>query len=149
MAIDSVIRSSGISVTRPGMRVLRWPRSRRAFSSVVRLPGVGRFVAALAPPPGDGPSEDTMDNGFYECRLVGTANDGAKAWALIAGSGDPGNRATVKFVCESALALATERERLPGGAMRAGFLTPATAFGDVLAERLRRVGVTVECPVAR
>ena len=116
------------------------------FTSAMRLPGVGRFVAAIAPPPGDGPSEDTMDNGFYECRLVGTADDGTKAWAVVAGKGDPGNRATVKFVCESALALATERDRLPGGATRAGLLTPATAFGNVLVDRLRRAGVTLECP---
>ena len=51
------------------------------FQSVMRLPGVGRFVEAIAPAPGDGPSEETMDNGFYECRLVGTADDGTKAWA--------------------------------------------------------------------
>ena len=56
-----------------------------------------------------------MDNGFYECRLVGTADDGTKAWARIAGKGDPGNRATVTFVCESALALATQADQLPGG----------------------------------
>ena len=72
------------------------------FQSVMRLPGVGRFVEAIAPAPGDGPSEETMDNGFYECRLVGIADDGTKAWARIAGKGDPGNRATVMFACESA-----------------------------------------------
>jgi short subunit dehydrogenase-like uncharacterized protein len=116
------------------------------FQSVMRMPGVGRFVEAIAPSPGEGPSEEAMDDGFYECRLVGTADDGAKAWALIAGKGDPGNRATVKFVCESALALATQRDRLPGGAGRAGFLTPATAFGNVLVERLRAAGVTLDCP---
>ena len=119
------------------------------FQSMMRMPGVGRFVEAIAPSPGDGPSEETMDNGFYECRLLGTADDGSKAWALIAGKGDPGNRATVKFVCESALALATERDRLPGGTRRAGFLTPATAFGDVLVERLRAAGETLDCPTTR
>ena len=116
------------------------------FQSMMRMPGVGRLVEAIAPSPGEGPSEETMDNGFYECRLVGTAGDGSKAWALIAGKGDPGNRATVKFVCESALALATQRDRLPGGVGRAGILTPATAFGDVLVERLRAADETLECP---
>ena len=118
------------------------------FQSLLRVPGVGRVIEAIAPSPGDGPSEATMDNGFYECRLVGTADDGAKAWALIAGKGDPGNRATVKFVCESALCLAMQRDHLPGGATRAGLLTPATAFGDVLVQRLRDAGVTLECPDA-
>ncbi|HEY6597826.1 MAG TPA: saccharopine dehydrogenase NADP-binding domain-containing protein, partial [Pseudomonadales bacterium] len=116
------------------------------FQSMMRLPGVGRAIEAIAPSPGTGPSEETMDNGFYECRLVGTADDGSKAWAFIAGKGDPGNRATVTFVCECAIALATQRDRLPGGADRAGLLTPATAFGDVLVERLRSAGVTLTCP---
>ena len=116
------------------------------FQSVMRMPGVGRFVEAIAPAPGDGPSEDAMDNGFFECRLVGTADDGAKAWALVADTGDPGNRATVKFLCESALALAMQRDQLPGGANRSGVLTPATAFGDVLVERLRAAGMTLTCP---
>ena len=116
------------------------------FQSLMRLPGVARFVEAIAPAPGDGPSEATMDDGFYECRFVGTADDGTKAWARIAGSGDPGNRATVTFVCESALALATQADQLPGGSGRAGFLTPATAFGDTLVVRLRSAGVTLDCP---
>jgi len=117
-----------------------------AFQSMMRLPGVARFVEAIAPAPGDGPSDEAMNNGFYECRLVGIADDGTKAWARIAGKGDPGNRATVTFVCESALAIATQSDQLPGGSSRAGFLTPATALGDVLAVRLRSVGVTLDCP---
>jgi short subunit dehydrogenase-like uncharacterized protein len=116
------------------------------FQAMMRLPGIGRAIETIAPSPGTGPSEETMDNGFYECRFVGTADDGSKAWAVIAGKGDPGNRATVMFVCESAIALATQRDRLPGGTDRAGLLTPATAFGDVLVERLRSAGVTLTCP---
>jgi short subunit dehydrogenase-like uncharacterized protein len=118
------------------------------FQSMMRLPGLGRTLAALGPAPGEGPSEETMDNGYFECRLLGIADDDSKVWALIEGTGDPGNRATVKFVCESALALAFDRDRLPGGRTRAGLLTPATAFGDILVERLRRSGITIECPGA-
>jgi short subunit dehydrogenase-like uncharacterized protein len=42
---------------------------------------------------------------------------------------------------ESALCLALNRDRLPG---RAGVLTPATAMGPVLAERLRSAGLTLQ-----
>ena len=42
---------------------------------------------------------------------------------------------------ESALALAFDAERLPQGA---GVLTPATAIGDPLVERLRSAGHTYE-----
>jgi short subunit dehydrogenase-like uncharacterized protein len=113
------------------------------FGAVARLPGLDRVLAMVAPPPGEGPSEETMDAGFFECLLVARADDGSRAWARLEDRGDPGNRATVKFVCESALCLALDREHLPD---RAGLLTPATAFGSVLAERLRRAGMRVECP---
>ena len=113
------------------------------FGAMARLPGVNRVIESVAPAPGEGPSEETMDAGFFECLLVGRADDGSRAWARLEDSGDPGNRATVKFICEAALCLALERERLP---TRAGLLTPAAAFGDVFAERLRAVGMRIECP---
>jgi short subunit dehydrogenase-like uncharacterized protein len=115
------------------------------FGAMSRLPGVNRALETVAPAPGEGPSEATMDAGYFECLLVGRADDGSRAWARLEDKGDPGNRATVKFVCESALCLALERDRLPA---RAGLLTPAIAFGDVLAERLRAAGMRAECPAA-
>jgi short subunit dehydrogenase-like uncharacterized protein len=113
------------------------------FGAVSRVPGIGRVIEAVAPAPGEGPSDAAMDAGFFECLLVGRADDGSRAWARIEDSGDPGNRATVKFVCESALSLALARDRLPA---RAGLLTPATALDGVLVERLREAGVRIECP---
>jgi short subunit dehydrogenase-like uncharacterized protein len=58
--------------------------------------------------------------------------------------GDPGNRTTVKFICESALGLAVDFARLPEGLQRGGILTPATGLGDVLVERLRKAGMQIE-----
>jgi short subunit dehydrogenase-like uncharacterized protein len=103
-----------------------------------------RLVAALAPAPGAGPSKRSMDGGSFRCDLVGVGERGARLRGCIAGSGDPGNRATTKFVCEAALALALDGDILPGGPSFGGVLTPATAFGAVLAARLRAVGMTVE-----
>jgi short subunit dehydrogenase-like uncharacterized protein len=42
---------------------------------------------------------------------------------------------------ESALCLVLDRDALPD---RAGMLTPATAMGDALVERLRAAGQTLE-----
>jgi short subunit dehydrogenase-like uncharacterized protein len=67
---------------------------------------------------------------------------------LIYGQGDPGNRATVKFLCESALSLALNMDELPGGLQRGGILTPATGLGDVLAQRLRQTGMLIEIAAA-
>ncbi|MBL8380423.1 MAG: saccharopine dehydrogenase NADP-binding domain-containing protein [Burkholderiales bacterium] len=104
-----------------------------------------RWVAeALGPPPGQGPSERTMDRGSFRCELVGVGEKGAVVRGRIAGRGDPGNRATTIFVCESALALARDADTLPGGAGYGGVLTPASALGDVLARRLAAAGMTIE-----
>ena len=85
-----------------------------------------------------------MDNGFFRCDLVGIAADGRKVFGLVSDKGDPGNRATVKFLCESALSLALNASQLPGGLQRGGVLTPATGLGDVLVERLRNAGMRLE-----
>jgi len=90
----------------------------------------------VTPAPGTGPGEKTMDDGWFRCELVGQASDGRTARILITDKGDPGNRVTVKCLCESALALALDE--LPA---RAGFLTPSTGLGDVLVRRLRHRGM--------
>jgi short subunit dehydrogenase-like uncharacterized protein len=119
------------------------------MQSLLRVPGAGRWNGAIGPAPGEGPSEHAMNSGYFECNFLGIADDATKCWARIAGDGDPGNRATTKFVCESALALALDRDRLGKGVTGAGLLTPATAFGDILIERLRVAGVTITCPAGR
>lgn len=103
-----------------------------------------RLAAKLAPSPGEGPSEKAMDAGRFRCDLVATGERGTVVHGRMADRGDPGNRATTKFVCESALALALEFKALPGGARLGGVLTPAIALGEVLARRLRAAGMKVE-----
>lgn len=107
-------------------------------------PQVRSLLQPMLPQPGIGPSEQTMNEGWFSCELVGTAIDGRKVRGLIRDQGDPGNRATVKLVCESALSLALHGEELPGGQARGGILTPATGLGDMLAQRLRCAGMTIE-----
>lgn len=111
------------------------------FDQALRKPLGRRIVGKLVPKPGEGPSERQMDEGFFRARLVGTAGDGRKALGIVSDTGDPGNRATVKMLCEAGLALLHDREALPD---RCGVLTPATAFGEVLLKRLRAAGMTWE-----
>jgi short subunit dehydrogenase-like uncharacterized protein len=114
------------------------------FVGILQQPQVRSILKPILPQPGNGPSEQTMNEGWFSCELIGTAIDGRKIRGIIRDQGDPGNRATVKFVCESALSLALQTDELPGGQTRGGILTPATGLGDVLAERLRKAGMTVE-----
>lgn len=101
----------------------------------------------LAPGPGTGPSERSMDQGSFRCELVGKSATGNEVRARIAGQGDPGNRATTRFVCEAALCLALQASKLPQDKDTSGILTPASGLGNVLVQRLRNAGMTLEVEV--
>jgi short subunit dehydrogenase-like uncharacterized protein len=103
-----------------------------------------RAARAFVPAPGQGPSVARMDGGSFRCELIGRTASGKTLRGRIADRGDPGNRATTKFVCEAALALALDSTKLPGGRALGGVLTPSTAFGAVLARRLAAAGMTIE-----
>jgi short subunit dehydrogenase-like uncharacterized protein len=109
-------------------------------------PGAGTLFAPAARRAEDWPDEMMEEGCHFRALFAGTAADGTRVWAEFSGRGDPSNGATVAIVCECALALALDRHRLPGGPARAGLLTPATAFGLELVERLRAVGMSLECP---
>jgi short subunit dehydrogenase-like uncharacterized protein len=117
------------------------------FGGIMAQAPLRRLLLPLLPQPGSGPSEQTMNEGWFRCELLGTASDGRKVKGLISDQGDPGNRATVKFLCESALGLVLNMDELPGGLQRGGILTPATGLGDVLIQRLRQTGMKIEVEV--
>ena len=94
----------------------------------------------ILPAPGRGPSEKTQRDGYFAMDIYTTTTTGARYTARVAGDGDPGYRATAVMLGESALSLVLGRDRLPD---TAGVLTPATALGDVLVERLRGAGVEI------
>ncbi|MDT0275414.1 saccharopine dehydrogenase family protein [Blastococcus goldschmidtiae] len=95
----------------------------------------------VLPAPGTGPSEEVREKGWFRMDVEATTESGRRYTAVAAGKGDPGYAATAVMLGESALALVLDGDRLPD---RAGSLTPATAFGDVLVERLRAAGHTYE-----
>jgi len=95
----------------------------------------------VLPAPGTGPSEEARRTGWFRMDVSATTESGRRYTAVAAGKGDPGYAATAVMLGEAALALALDGDRLPD---RAGSLTPATALGDVLVERLRAAGHTYE-----
>jgi short subunit dehydrogenase-like uncharacterized protein len=115
--------------------------------------GVGALTAGLSigparavldrilPSPGEGPSESQRTRGFFRIEIHARTSSGARYVARLAAQGDPGYKATSVMFGESSLCLAFDEERLPP---RAGVLTPAVAMGDVLVERLRLAGHTLE-----
>jgi short subunit dehydrogenase-like uncharacterized protein len=110
-----------------------------AFETAMKIGSVRKTIRNRLPP-GAGPSEEAMDGGWLRCELFGRSTDGRTARATLTGRGDPANRITVACVCEAALALACDAERLPA---RGGILTPASALGEVLLARLSPRGLTI------
>jgi short subunit dehydrogenase-like uncharacterized protein len=93
----------------------------------------------VLPSPGDGPGEKARENGSFDIEIHTRTSTGARYVAHVAAKGDPGYAATAVMLGESALCLARDGDALPD---RSGVLTPATAMGDALAERLRAAGQT-------
>ncbi len=115
-----------------------------AGQSALQFSPVRRFTAAIAPKPGEGPSQRAMDGGSFRCELIGKSASGKTVRAMVSYKGDPGNRATTKMVCQSALALALNLSDLPGGSKRGGVITPAFALGNALVQRLRAAGMKID-----
>lgn len=103
---------------------------------------VRRFAARRLPQPGEGPSREKREAGYFDVRLLGIhPSDASKNLrAHIHGDRDPGYGSTSKMLGESAVCLALD-DRTSGG----GCLTPASAMGAALLARLpRNAGVTFE-----
>jgi short subunit dehydrogenase-like uncharacterized protein len=102
-----------------------------------------RLVAdRLLPAPGEGPSKETRERGFFVTRLVGTLPDGArKLRGTVRGTSDPGYGETAKMLSESAVCLAQDADVIR---REGGVLTPASCMGMRLVERLRDAGMTFD-----
>jgi short subunit dehydrogenase-like uncharacterized protein len=79
--------------------------------------------------PGDGPTKEERENGFYDILFIGEWPDGKKLVANVTGDRDPGYGSTSKMIAETAIALAEIDG--PGGVT-----TPGAALGAKLRERL-------------
>jgi short subunit dehydrogenase-like uncharacterized protein len=101
------------------------------------IPPARKLLDRVLPDPGEGPSEQARERGFFKIDTHTRTSEGGRLVCRIAAPGDPGYKATAVMFGEAALALALDGERLPDAT---GVLTPATAMGDVLVERLRAAG---------
>ncbi len=76
-------------------------------------------------------------------KLWGRGTDKAGQEVLVTGGvtalhGDPGYRQTAKMIAETAVSLALDKDSLP---LTYGVLTPASALGSVLRQRLNARGM--------
>ncbi|MDE8669559.1 saccharopine dehydrogenase NADP-binding domain-containing protein [Pseudarthrobacter sp. H3Y2-7] len=111
----------------------------RAFTGAMAFPLTRKVLDRFLPVPGTGPSTSMQRAGWFHSQVTARTEDGQRYQAIAAGPGDPGYAATAVMAGETALALALDGDRLPPAK---GSLTPATALGSVLIERLRAAGHT-------
>ena len=89
-----------------------------------------------APKPGEGPSKEVRDAGYYEMLFLGLKDNEIKLKVSVKGQGDPGYSSTSKMITESALCLLNDCSDLEGG-----IYTTAPAFGFKLIKRLQQNNV--------
>ena len=112
------------------------------FAGAASLSFTRGLMQKFLPKPGEGPSDDAINNGYYDIELFGQhPTDSDKSVRVrVKGDKDPGYGSTSKMIAESALALAQDDLPVSGG-----FWTPASAMGDQLLARLpQSAGVTFE-----
>ncbi|MGJ8562686.1 MAG: saccharopine dehydrogenase family protein [Alphaproteobacteria bacterium] len=92
-------------------------------------------MAKNPPKPGEGPSKEERETGFYDVMFVGETAKGERIITGVTGDKDPGYGSTSKMIAESAICLAKDisRQQTPGG-----LYTSAPAMGDALIERLKK-----------
>ncbi|MEY4270786.1 MAG: hypothetical protein RLZZ58_2002 [Pseudomonadota bacterium] len=79
--------------------------------------------------PGDGPTAEERENGFYDILFVGEYPDGSEVRASVQGDRDPGYGSTSKMISEAAIGLLSCKAK-------GGVWTPGAAMGGDLVARL-------------
>ncbi|TXH20600.1 MAG: saccharopine dehydrogenase [Gammaproteobacteria bacterium] len=103
-----------------------------ALTDLGKLPGGG-------PKPGEGPTKEQRDAGYFDLLFIGTSDDGRKVRVSVKGDKDPGYGSTSKMLAETAICLVNSTET-PGG-----IWTPGAALRGKLSSRLEEhAGVKFE-----
>jgi short subunit dehydrogenase-like uncharacterized protein len=97
-----------------------------ALAAALKAP----FGGGGGPKPGEGPSKEERDNGFYDVLFVGEYPDGKSLRYGVKGKYDPGYGSTSRMIAETGFALLSCKA---DGAVG----TPGALLGEALVERLR------------
>jgi short subunit dehydrogenase-like uncharacterized protein len=90
------------------------------------------------PQPGEGPSKEERDNGFYDVLFLGEDAQGNTARVSVKGDRDPGYGSTSKMIAECAVCLLKQSSETGGG-----IWTPAPALGrDIITRLQANAGLT-------
>jgi short subunit dehydrogenase-like uncharacterized protein len=131
-------RYSEATITGPGARghVKAWLMSAglRLFVVAAAIGPLRKFfVTPFLPKPGEGPSREERENGYFNLLMIGELAGGDILRLRIKGNRDPGYGSTSRMLAETAVCLAKDEPEVDGG-----MWTPAAALGDKLLARLVR-----------
>ncbi len=104
-------------------------------AGLAQVPPARRLLLKVRAP-GEGPSEARRARSWFRVTFVGRA--GAQTVQTEVSGGDPGYTETSKMLAEAALCLVYDADRTP---QIHGVITPASAMGRPLVDRLRRAGI--------
>ena len=108
--------------------------------AMARAVAADKSMATDPTPPGEGPTREQRESGFYDLLFVGQGPDGKIMTVSVKGDMDPGYGSTSKMISEAAVCLASNPDTSSGG-----FLTPAVAMGSLLIDRLQEnAGLTFQ-----
>ena len=97
-----------------------------------------KITNKILPKPGEGPTKEQREKGFFNLKFYATLKDGSKVLVKVTGDMDPGYGSTSKMLGEAAVCLS--KDNLSNVS---GVLTPSTAMGDFLLKRLEnRAGLS-------
>lgn len=97
-----------------------------------------RLTDEDGPKPGEGPSKEERESGFFDILYIGTTNAGETLKVSVKGDRDPGYGSTSKMLSEAGICLLQDATELSGG-----IWTTAPAMGDKLIARLQdKAGIT-------
>lgn len=120
------------------------------YDEMMIAPGLGELGKAAAeaiakmnpiggdkgPAPGEGPTREEREAGFYDILFIAEMPDGDRAEAVVTGDRDPGYGSTSKMIAETALLLGETESA-------GGVWTPTALLGGKLRDRLaERAGLT-------
>ncbi|EON92591.1 saccharopine dehydrogenase-like protein [Marinobacter lipolyticus SM19] len=103
-----------------------------AFFTASALKPTRWLVEKFVPAPGEGPSPEAQENGYFDLRFIGKTEDGRTLITKVTGDRDPGYGSTGKMLGEAGMCLAFDvPAEQPGG-----FWTPASLLDGKLMDRL-------------
>jgi len=137
---EGTLTGDGAAGEKKAKRIARFSRMGPMFLAIPPIRAI--ITRFFLPKPGEGPSAEEREAGFWDLRFMGTSIEGDKIWVKVTGDRDPGYGSSAKMLAQAGISL---RRDVDKGDYGGGFWTPAAIFGDRFIERLQAyAGFTFE-----